>query len=383
MGVDNLQYGSDKVAFFVAESTAFTPEVPAAANAVRVTDFSFGQPVGRQVVPDRKGTRSRMERGALRQPVVPWSLSGILRPSDAAGTAPDMGDIIKHAMGTEAVSGGVSVTYSFLKDMTALTASIYGGLSPFQQGVYGAVVQNLGLNWSGDDAVQWTASGVGANVIRAGTTLADGAGASATALIVDDADFYTKGALISIGGDDNTGAGYQVTAVNHTSQTLTITPAATWDDNDTVTAFLPTGTYAGNPLYTPAGSISFDNGSSSTREISGSLTVNTGIDLLNNEHGSSEATDVILTGMREVDMSLDFYVKEDETYLMGEWRRKVSQDIIKTLGDTAGSRLKINMDTAEIDPQDVSQGDDSAARFSANVIALGSSGEDEMTLVFD
>lgn len=383
MGVDNLQYGSDKVAFFVAESTAFTAEKPAAANAVRVTDFSFGQPVGRAVVPDRKGTRSRMERGALRQPVVPWSMSGILRPSDAAGTAPDMGDIIKHAFGTETVSGGVSVTYSFLKDMTALTASIYGGLSSFQQGVRGAIVQNLGFNWSGDDAVQWNASGVGANVIQAGKTLANGAGSSATALIVDDADFFTVGALIQIGGDDNSGAGFQVTAVNHSTQTLTIDTAHTWSDNDAVEPFLPAGTYAGNPLYTPAGSISFDNGSSTTREISGSLTINTGIDLLNNEHGSSEATDVILTGMREVDASVDFYVKEDETYLMSEWRRKVSQDLIKVLGDTAGSRMKINMNTAEIDPGDVSQGDDGAARFSANIVALGSSGEDECTIVFD
>lgn len=382
MGVDNLQYGSDKVAFFVAESTAFTAEKPAAANAVRVTDFSFGQPVGRAVVPDRKGTRSRMERGALRQPVVPWSLSGILRPSDAAGTAPDMGDIIKHAFGTEAVSASTSVTYSFLKDMTALTASIYGGLSSFQQGVRGAIVQSLSINWSGDDAVQWSASGVGANVIQAGKTLANG-GDTSTSLVVDDADYFTVGALIQIGGDDNSGAGFQVTAVNYTSNTLTIDTSHTWLDNDAVEPFLPAGTYAGNPLYTPAGSISFDNGSTTTRDISGSLTVNTGIDLLNNEHGSSEATDVILTGMREVDMSLDFYVKEDETYLMSEWRRKVSQDIIKVLGDTAGSRLKINMNTAEIDPADVSQGDDGAARYSANIIALGSSGEDECTLVFD
>lgn len=382
MGVDNLQYGSDKVAFFVPESTAFTAEKPAAANAVRVTDFSFGQPVGRQVVPDRKGTRSRMERGALRQPVVPWSLSGILRPSDVVNTPPDMGDIIKHAFGSE-VAGGSDVTYSFLKDMTALTASIYGGLSTFQQGVRGAIVQNLSFNWSGDDAVQWSASGVGANIIQAGSTLANG-GDTGTSLVVDDADYFTVGALIQIGGDDNSGAGFQVTAVDHSTQTLTIDTSHTWLDNDTVAPFLPAGTYAGNPLYTPAGSISFDNGSSTTRDISGSLTIATGIDLLNNEHGSSEATDVILTGMREVDMSVDFYVKEDETYLMSEWRRKVSQDIIKVLGDTAGSRLKINMNSAEIDPQDVSQGDDGAARFSANIIALGSgSGENECTLVFD
>ena len=92
----------------------------------------------------------------------------------------------------------------------------------------------------------------------------------------------------------------------------------------------------------------------------------------------------MLSGMREVDASADFYVKEDEPYLMSEWRRKVSQDFLKVLGDTAGSRMKINMNTAEIDPQDVTQGDDGAARFSANIVALGSgSGENECTIVFD
>lgn len=383
MGVDTLQYGSDKLAYFVPESSFGAVTKPSGTHALRITDFSFGRPVGRVDVPDRKGTRSRIERGKLRTPVQPWRLEGLVRLSGSAGTAPELANVLKHTTGAEAVSSGVSVTYSFLKDMSALSASIYGFHSSVLEGVYGAIVQNFSLTWSGDDAVRWSASGVAKDYINAGNTLANGAGSSATALVVDDADFFTPGAVISIGGDTNSGAGYQVTAVNHATETLTITPAATWDDDDAVAAYVPTGTYAGSPIYTPSGSISFDNGSSTTTDLGGTLTVATGLDLVNDEHGTTSASDVKNSGMREVTATVDFYVKEDETWLANNWRRKVAQGFIKTIGTTAGSIITINGNQVEIDPDATQTSDADAARYSATVHFLATaSGEDEATVVF-
>ena len=383
MGVDTLQYGSDKLAFFVPEASFAAVTVPAATHALRITDFSFGRPVGRADVPDRKGTRSRIERAALRTPVQPWSLSGIMRPSGSAGTAPDIGDVLKHAFGTETVSGGVSVTYSPLKDMSALSASIYGYHGGILEGVYGAVVQNFSLSWSGDDAVQWTATGVAKDYIFAGSSPANGADTTATALVVDDADFFTVGALVQIDTDDNTGAGYQVTAVDHATETLTITPAATWSDNDVVAAFVPTGTYAGDPLYTPAGSISFDNGSTTTTDLSGNLAVATGVDLINTEHGTTSASDVTNSGMRNVTATVDFLVKTDETWLAGNWRRKVVQDFIKIMGSIAGNIVTVNGNQVEIDPDAIQASDTDAARYSATLHFLATAaGENEVSVVF-
>ena len=109
MGVDNFQYGHDTVGYFIPESTAFSPEKATAASAFRATSITLGQAVGREFPDDYKGTRSRVERITGRTPVQPWSASGILRLSGSAGTAPEIGDILKHAFGTETVNGSTSV----------------------------------------------------------------------------------------------------------------------------------------------------------------------------------------------------------------------------------------------------------------------------------
>ena len=379
MGVDNFSYGSDLVGFIVAESTYGTAVKPAATDAFRATSITMGAPVGREMPNDRRDTRSRVERTITRTPVQPFSASGILRPSGSAGTAPDIGLFLKHALGTETVSGGSSVTYSLLKDPTALSASIYRKTSDLSEGVFGAVIQNLTFNWSGDSYATWTASGIGKDYIQTGNSLASGAGSSATALVVDDADFFSPFSVISVGSTDNV----QVTAVNYSTNTLTIA-SSSWSDNDVVKPFTPSPTLAGDPLFGTAGTLSLDNGSTSITHLGGSLSINTGIDLLNTEYGSSSAADVTVPAYREVTGSLDFLVRKDEVNLFNEFRRNVQKDLLFTIGDTTGKRMKINCNVTELDPTQRDSPDADMIRYSVNFVALASSsGEDEVTLVFD
>jgi hypothetical protein len=381
MGVDNFQYGHDTVGYFIPESTAFSPEKATAASAFRATSITLGQAVGREFPDDYKGTRSRVERITGRTPVQPWSASGILRLSGSAGTAPEIGDILKHAFGTETVNGSTSVVYTFLKDPSALTATIYAKRSDMHEGVYGAIVQTLRLTWSGDGFVRWEASGIAKDFFETGNTLANGAGSSATALVVDDADFFAVGSLIQIGGDDNSGAGFQVTAVAHGTETLTIDTAHTWSDDAVVAPFLPTPTYDGNPLFGTDGSLSLDNGSSTIKHIGGSFSLNTGLDLLNTEYGDSSASDVVLSGLREVTGQLDFFVKKDETYHMGEWRRKVAKDLKVAIGTSAGDIATIDGNQVQIDPGQRDSPDTGMQRYSGNVVFLATSaGENEASL---
>jgi hypothetical protein len=379
MGVDNFSYGSDLVGFVVAESTYGTAVKPAATDAFRATSITMGAPVGREFPNDRRNTRSRVERTITRTPVQPFSASGILRPSGSAGTAPDIGLFLKHALGTETVSGGSSVTYSLLKDPTALSASIYRKTSDLSEAVYGAVVQNLTFNWSGDSYATWTVSGVGKDYAQTGNTLANGAGSSATALVVDDADFFSPFSVISVGSTDNV----QVTAVNYATNTLTIA-SSSWSDNDVVKPYTPSPTLAGDPLFGTAGTLSLDNGSTTITHLGGSLSINTGIDLLNTEYGSSSAADVTVPAYREVTGSLDFLVRKDEVNLFNEFRRNVQKDLLFTIGDTTGKRMKINCNVTELDPTQRDSPDADMIRYSVNFVALASSsGDDEVTLVFD
>ena len=271
------------------------------------------------------------------------------------------------------------MTYSLLKDPTALSASIYRKTSDLSEAVYGAVVQNLTFNWSGDSYATWTVSGVGKDYAQTGNTLANGAGSSATALIVDDADFFSPFSVISVGSTDNV----QVTAVNYSTNTLTIA-SSSWSDNDVVKPYTPSPTLAGDPLFGTAGTLSLDNGSTTITHLGGSLSINTGIDLLNTEYGSSSAADVTVPAYREVTGSLDFLVRKDEVNLFNEFRRNVQKDLLFTIGDTAGKRMKINCNVTELDPTQRDSPDADMIRYSVNFVALASSsGDDEVTLVFD
>ena len=379
MGVDNFSYGSDLVGFFKPESTYGVAVKPAAADAFRATSITMGAPVGREFPNDRRNTRSRIERTESRTPVQPWNATGILRPSGTAGTAPDIGDLLKHTLGTETVAGGSSVTYSLLKDPTALSASIYRSTTDLGEGVYGACVQTLNLTWSGDSYITWNAAGVAKDYIQTGNTLANGTGSSATAVIVDDADFYTKYSVISLASTND----IQVTAVNYSTNTLTIA-SSSWSDNAIVKPYFPSPTLAGDPLFGTSGSLSLDNGSTTITHLGGSITVTTGIDLLNTEFGGSSATDVVVPAYREVSGSVDFLVRKDEAHLFTEFRRQVQKDVVITLGTDSGKRLKINCNVTEFDPTQRDSPESDMIRYTANFVALASSsGEDEVTLVFD
>jgi len=389
-------YGSDLRAYFRTESAFGTAVLPTAATALRVTEATFERPEGRAIPNDRRGTRSRMARTAARQPPIAWTLSGIFRPSDALGTAPEMGDLIKHAMGKETVSASTSVAYTLLKDMTvgALdspgSATILAYQGDVMAGCSGAIVQSLAFSWSGEDYITWTASGEAQKYIEGARDLANGAGASATSLIVDDADNYRVGTVLEIvddttevSQDDGSGAGLQVTAVNYTTNTLTITPAATWSDNDRVIPFAPAGTFVGTELFGVDGSVSLDGGSSTLDTTGGSVTINTGLSLLNSSFGQTQPEEILNNGMREVTCNIDFIADTTNTYLGKEMARKTAYDVQIILGDTAASRVKINMDNVEFDPGAYDSPEEDVVRWSSAGIALGTSGEDEIDLMFD
>jgi hypothetical protein len=127
--------------------------------------------------------------------------------------------------------------------------------------------------------------------------------------------------------------------------------------------------------------LSLDNGSSTIKHIGGSFSLNTGLDLLNTEYGDSSASDVVLSGLREVTGQLDFFVKKDETYHMGEWRRKVAKDLKVAIGTSAGDIATIDGNQVQIDPGQRDSPDTGMQRYSGNVVFLATSaGENEASL---
>ena len=119
----SFQYGEKRLGYFVAESTFGTGVKPAAGDGFVVTDMQITPNYEFHDVPDRRGTRSRMEQVPGRKGAT-ITMSGTLRPSGVAGTAPDIGLILKHAMGTVSTPNS-TVLYELVEDPSDLSGTLY------------------------------------------------------------------------------------------------------------------------------------------------------------------------------------------------------------------------------------------------------------------
>ena len=380
MGNRNYNVGSDLAVFFSPEDTILTPKAPIAGDGFRALSATIGRPTNIVPLTDHRGSRSRYERIALRKPVIPWTVNCLLRPSGTAGTAPDIGNLFKHLFGTETTTGA-DVTYSFLEDPTSLSATIYVGRSETQEGVYGAVVNKATVSW-GDGLAKVTFSGEGTDYINGGRTLATISTTTTTLTVVDGSQFSAY-AIVQIGDDDNSGAGFRIEAVS--GNVLTLSVATSVASSAIVKAFLPDPTYVGDPLGDTAGSLSLDAGSTSIVHLPSTLDISNGVTLMTQEALQSKASDVLATAIRDVTPNFSFLVTRQNNNLVNDMRDKTEYDMLLTVGDTAGKRFKADAPKLELDVGDQDSPEEGVEKWSATGPALASatSGGDEITLVFD
>ena len=384
MGVYNIEVGDDLTGFCKLQSAFVTPLKPAATDAFRARSITMGDVKNRVFPGDRRGTRSRVERIEGRQPVIPWSAQVVFRPSGALGTAPDIGDLLKLALGVETITGSTSVVYTPLKDPTAIYATIYRKGTSMVELVHGAIVQTLRISWSGDDFVTMDFSGIARNFAEAGTTTTSGTNATtaSTGVTVADADFLRAYGVVSVGAFNASGAGFQIASVNYTTEGIVLDATVTYNTGQTVAPYLPTATLTGNPLHSAGrATLSLDGGATTIGNLSGFIEIATGLDLWNREAQSSSAVDVFMASQREVSFGFEILNKKAESYLLSLFSRKVSQDLQIILGDTSTEKLKIDMDVCQIDPSPRDLPESGPGTISLTGVALASSaGEDEITL---
>ena len=376
-----FQYGEGEIGYFVPETTYATAVKPVATDAFPATRITIAPTYDRMTVPDRRGTRSVVQKVAGRKGAT-FTVEGSLRPSGTAGTAPDMADLLKHTFGTQTIVGATSVAYTLLKDPSGLFGTLYRKLPDILEGCYGSIVQSANFTFASDAFLVASFSGIASDTLRAGTGQANGAGSGATALIVDELDHYSKYGIVDVGGDDNSGAGYQITAVTHSTETATLESTATWSDNEAVVPFVPTGTITGDPLYGTVGSMSWDGGSTTVDIVSGSASINTGIGLFT-PFGSETPTKVTLEGERTVTFEITMLMDHLQYQEVGEAYRKVQQSVVLTLGDTAGKRCKLRCPQTEIDAPELSGGSGLIEVTLRGDAIASASFEDEFNIIFD
>lgn len=370
--------GRNQKFFAKAETTFGTAVVPAATNAMKVLKSAFKWNQKRDDRMDSRASASTLERITGRKEAS-WSMECYAVPSGSAGTAPDIGDILKALFGTETTSGGVSVTYSL-----SASQSVRGSLtlvreysSVFSQIMAGAFPHTMNLKLSGGDQPKFSFEGRAADCYYTGYTTTNGAlSGGETSVVVTDGSVYEAGSLITIGSS----TGHTVTAVS--TNTLTVSPAVSGAQSSGVAVipYVPSETVAGVPIAGVLGSFTIDG---SAAPITGfELNVKTNDAPFEDEAFTALLTDYI-PGFREVTGSISIRIRRDQFKYISAAKLFATRDLAVTCGNVAGKRLVVNVDYAEFEFGDIEMPEAEVGTCTIPFKALGSSGEDEVNLVWN
>lgn len=373
--------------FVVPETTSGTLATPSASNYVIPVGLAMlNQTPSFTDSGEIQNTRDVIDRFQDRMPPGEWSLSVYSRPSGSAGTAPQESDLMEGLFGTETVVGSTSVTYS--QAMTKPSFSIWIKYDHMVRFAIGATVSDCSIAASNKGAAQMNFSGKCMQTGTVGTQdIASAVTGSDTAIEVDDASCYSVGGLIefydvSAGTtDDNSSSGYEITAVNTSTNTLTITPGAggAFALDDLVRPFLPTGTEVGAPVENRKTTVSI--GGSSMDVTSFEVSISDPAEYIEDEITDSDYVESYVENTRSISGSVGLLLRRNEAKWFEDNYSGQNLAVQLVQGDTAGSIVTHAMSKCSIEVPAVEDGG-VTVRLKMNFKALGTSGEDSMTSAY-
>lgn len=383
MALENTKALVRETVAFVKKETAFGElAFPAAADAIRVV----GVPTLKQAEsftdnPELVDSRSKPERVRDITPAGDFDIKMICRPSGAAGTAPAEDVLVECALGKKTINAGTSVVYE-----PALVLPSFSFF--FKEGhtwnfAAGLKVGALSLDFSSKGYLNLGFTGLAKKVLKAGTseTIA-GSTTTVIKLASGDAHLFSVGSYVQVGGDDNGGAGYEVTGRDLSADTITISPALALapDPSVAVTGFLPTPTFSGVAVAARTGAVTLDG--ADLKILSGQATLNNNNVADDAELTSDQFIGDIAEGVREVTGRLECRFRRQYAAFFSRAREQVQGAIVLQAGDTAGAQVKWELPQAEMNTPDL--GEDSVWRnITVEMVGMPTTTlEDEIKLTY-
>lgn len=368
------------------ESAFDTVSAEAATDAMDLISLEIEPTLDFSQVVSHVGTGSLQEEVEEKRGGT-WTATSYVRPG-ALGVEPDIGALIEAAFGAKTIVGGTSVQYD-LSDTVCPSLQLvrYAGANLYQI-ANGSWVETFETDITGADEPKLTISGGFASYgyVYVGGTVAGVEPAAETDIVMsaNHAQLAGVNALVKFGSEDNGGAGYRVTAVDFTTETITISPglANPLVGGEAMAPVVVSQTLAGATQGGIACGLSID--ATAIGLISGKMTLATGIKPLDREASSNRATGLVRVP-REVTGELEtYFLTENTQYLGGSWNGTLRALIQRAGPDTAGSRMKINTPKSriEVTPIEIPEAEEvtTTMAFRARQNAAAA---DELTLLFD
>lgn len=211
-----------------------------------------------------------------------------------------------------------------------------------------------------------------------------------TTVEVDDAKLFRVGGRVQFkdaAGNvfNNSDAGYEITDVNTTTDTITVTPGCEVGliIDDYVEPYLPTGTQTGSPAESRETTVSFDGGSTSAVIKNMSLAIDDAVEYQEDEITTQGYPTSYVEGRRSVSGSVAMLFRtNDLTYFHDGYEINEVDMQIKCGVDAVGTRLTINMNKVSL-PVPRKNYTAPTVELAMDIVALGTNGEDEIEFVLD
>jgi hypothetical protein len=335
--------------------------------------------------PEIVDSRDVLERFQDMAPPGDWAVSLIARPYGIAGKPP-MGDVLYESlMGHKTTNAGVSIVHD--QDLSKPSFSLFVKKSHTVLFASGCTVSQAKVAVTNKGAVQWDMSGQFFKMGWVGTDALSGIEAAAqTELSVVNAKKFCIGGLIKNGTSTNDptngGAGFKITDVSYTGNTITVTPAVPsggWAKDDVIEPFLPVGVIVGSPIESRNTAVSVDSAPSTIKTME--ITINDAAKYMDDEITTSGYVESYVEDDRSITgtLGLRFRKAELAKFYEGLQGSNVAWSLV--FGTGAGCRMKIDMSKVNMEVPKI---DDNkpVVDLSIPIKALGTAGEDSMTITW-
>jgi len=377
----------NQVVMLVKETTSGTLVFPVTGGTA-VETIAAGDAVMNQMPnftdsDEISNTRDILNRFSDARPAGTWTIPTYMRPSGTAGSAPQDDLLYESLFGTKTVNSGVSVVYTQAIEKPSFSIWMQKDHTVFF--AKGAVATSMQPSITNQGGVKQEWSGGFMWMGWCGTdALASSASSAATSIVVTDAKRYSvSGRIYNYTEDDNnSGAGYEITAVNVSTNTLTISPGIStgWSSADVIKPFLPSRVEVGDPL---ANSLTTVDIGSDTGKVVQSLDFTLGdpAQYIEDEISTQGYPTAYLETARDYSGKINLYLRKQDVKYFYDAYNDTSVDVDINFGSTAGSQAVLNLPYASIEVPEITV-NAPAINMSIGVKALGSSGEDSASLTF-
>lgn len=373
--------------FFVAETTIGTLVPPTTNDALYAAGFpSINQTPSFTNSLEIQNTRDVMDRFQDRISPGNYTLPVYIRPSGTAGTAPMEDALLLALFGTKTIVGATSVTYSqAIKKPSGSLWIQYDHTVLFGRGVTVSQATSSAAN-NGAKMVEFSGQFMQLGVV--GTQdLAAAITATDTTFEVDDASCYNVGGLVEFYDvsadtvDDNTSAGYTITAVNLTTNVITTSAiGSSFDIDDICRPWLPAATEVGSPIENRKTIVSINSVNKNVTKFD--ITLNDPCVYQENEITISDYVEAYVEDERNISGSIGVKWRRNDTAFFTDNVVGAEIPLSLVVGTVAGSIFTENYPKCSIDVPTTSD-DSPTVILDMGFVALGNTtGEDSATWVF-